>query len=125
MSRKPPVRRPGETDDAFYARVLSYEVYQDRERERCKRRAATQERKEYKRKWDRNHYTPKPKSESARKQRELALKNKMADRLKRAKEQEAIELALLGERKRRHDANQRARHKSRMHSDQAYALKHT
>lgn len=121
MSRKPPVRRPGETDDAFYARVLSYEVYQDRERERCKRREAAQERKEYKRKWDRNHYTPKPKSESARKQRELALKNKMADRLKRAKEQEAIELALLGERKRRWQANQRARHKSRMHSDQVYA----
>lgn len=126
MSRKPPVRRPGETDDAFYARVLSYEVYQDRERERCKRRAATQARKEYMRKWAKDHYISRPKTESARKQRELTLKkkNKMADRLKQAKEQEAIELALLSEASRRHNANQRARHKSRMHSDQAYTLKH-
>lgn len=124
MSRKPPVRRPGETDDAFYARVLSYEVYQDRERERNKRRNATQERKEYKRKWNRAHYTPKPKSESARKQRELALKNKMADKLKQAKDQEAIELAVLAENKRRQNANERARHKRRMHSDPDYALKH-
>lgn len=121
MSRKPPVRRPGETDEAFYKRVLSYEVYQDRERERCKRRAATQERKEYRRKWNRDHYTPKPKSESACKQRELVLKNKRADRLKRAKEQEAIEIAVFAERKRRDMANQRARHKSRMNSDKAYA----
>lgn len=120
MSRKPPVRRPGETDDAFYARVLSYEVYQDRERERCKRREATQERKEYKRKWDRAHYTPKT-SESARKPRELALKNKMADRLRQAKEREAIELAVLAERERRSRATERARHKSRMNSDKAYA----
>lgn len=117
MSRKPPVRRPGETDDAFYARVLSYEVYQDRERERNKRR----ERKDYHRQWRRDHYTPKPKSESAGKQRELAMKNKIADRLKRAKERETIELALLSEASRRHNANQRARHKSRMHSDRAYA----
>lgn len=117
MSRKPPVRRPGETDEAFYKRVLSYEVYQDRERERNKRR----ERKDYHRKWLRDHYTPKPKSESARKRRELALKNKMADRLKRAKEREAIELALLSEASRRHSANQRVRHKARMNSDQAYA----
>lgn len=124
MSRKPPVRRPGETDDAFYARVLSYEVYQDRERERCKRRNATQARKEYKRKWDRVHYTPKPKSESTRKHSELALKNKMADRLKQAKDREAIELAVLAERERRSRATERARHKRRMHSDPDYALKH-
>lgn len=128
MSRKPPVRRPGETDDAFYARVLSYEVYQDRERERYKRRYATQERKkyqrEYNRKWARDHYIPKPKSESARKQRELALKNKMADRLRQAKEREAIELAVLAERERRSRATERARHKRRMHSDPDYALKH-